>query len=124
MITRCEYINSLYIWVQKYSSIYFRMENGASYNTHQGNDDILAFVLLLVYKSTKLTSQPLLSENGMGIYTPKLISNIPVNMPLVASTGRVLGRCCQHRTSTGPVLATNGMYTGMACDSAYQIVGK
>ena len=33
-------------------------------------------------------------------------------MPLCASTGPVLGRCCQHRTSTGPVLATNGMFTG------------
>ena len=33
-------------------------------------------------------------------------------MPLCASTGPVLGRCCQHRPSTGPVLATNGMYTG------------
>ena len=32
-------------------------------------------------------------------------------MPLCASTGPVLGRCCQHRTSTGPVLVTNGMFT-------------
>ena len=31
-------------------------------------------------------------------------------MPLCASTGPVLGRRCQHRTSTGPVLATNGMF--------------
>ena len=34
-------------------------------------------------------------------------------MPLCASTGPVLGRYCQHRTSTGPVLATNGMFTGI-----------
>ena len=33
-------------------------------------------------------------------------------MPVHASTGPVLGRCCQHRTSTGPVLANNGMFTG------------
>ena len=33
-------------------------------------------------------------------------------MPLCASTGPVLGRCCQHRTSTGPVLVTSGMFTG------------
>ena len=32
-------------------------------------------------------------------------------MPLCASTGPVLGRCCQHRHSTGPVLATTGMFT-------------
>jgi len=36
----------------------------------------------------------------------------PVNMPLRANTGPVLGRCCQHLASTGPVLATNGMFTG------------
>ena len=40
----------------------------------------------------------------------------PINMPLCASTGHVLGRCCQHRTSTGPVLATNGMFTKMVAD--------
>ena len=33
-------------------------------------------------------------------------------MPLVASTGSVLVRCWQHRPSTGPVLATNGMFMG------------
>jgi len=33
-------------------------------------------------------------------------------MPLVASTGPVLARCWQHRPSTGPVLARNGMFTG------------
>ena len=38
---------------------------------------------------------------------------IPVNMPLVASTGPVLVRCWQHRPSTGPVLAHNGMFMGM-----------
>ena len=36
----------------------------------------------------------------------------PVNMPLVASTGPVLVRCWQRRTSTGPVLAHNGMFMG------------
>jgi len=36
----------------------------------------------------------------------------PINMPLRARTGPVLVRCCQHRTSTGPVLATSGMFTG------------
>ena len=38
----------------------------------------------------------------------------PVKMTLRASTGPVMGRCCQHRTSRGPVLATNGMFTGNA----------
>ena len=33
-------------------------------------------------------------------------------MPLVASTGPVLVRCWQHRPSTGPVLAHNGMFMG------------
>ena len=37
-----------------------------------------------------------------------------LNMPLVASTGPVLVRCCQHRSSTGPVLAHNGMFMGYA----------
>ena len=37
-------------------------------------------------------------------------ASTPINMPLCASTGPVLLRCCQHRTSTGPVLATNGMF--------------
>ena len=36
----------------------------------------------------------------------------PINMPLCASTGPVLCQCCQHRTSTGPVLAHNGMFIG------------
>ena len=36
----------------------------------------------------------------------------PINMPLCASTGPVPGRCWQHRPGTGPVLATNGMFTG------------
>ena len=31
-------------------------------------------------------------------------------MPLGASTGPVLGRCCQHWPSTGPVLVHNGMF--------------
>ena len=35
-------------------------------------------------------------------------------MLLVASTGPVLVRCCQHRPSTGPVLAHNGMFMGMS----------
>ena len=40
------------------------------------------------------------------------LSDHPINMPLCASTVPVLGRCWQHRTSTGPVLVTNGMFTG------------
>ena len=35
----------------------------------------------------------------------------PVNMPLRAGTGPVLGRCSQHRTNTGPVLAPTGIFT-------------
>ena len=34
-------------------------------------------------------------------------------MLLVASTGPVLVRCWQHRPSTGPVLAHNGMFMGI-----------
>ena len=41
------------------------------------------------------------------------ISMLPVNMPLAISTGPVLGRCWQHRPSTGPVLAYNGMCMGL-----------
>ena len=33
-------------------------------------------------------------------------------MPVQASIGPVLGRCYQHRPSTGPVLAHNGMCMG------------
>jgi len=33
----------------------------------------------------------------------------------------VLGRCCQHRTSTGPVLATNGMFTGLVITHALPV---
>ena len=36
----------------------------------------------------------------------------PVNMPIGASTGPVLVRRWQHRPSTGPVLARNGIFTG------------
>jgi len=39
--------------------------------------------------------------------------SMPVNMLLVESTGTVLVRCCQHRPSTGPILALNGMFMGM-----------
>jgi len=38
---------------------------------------------------------------------------IPISMQLCASTGPVLGRCWQHRPSMGPVLATDGMFTGI-----------
>ena len=38
---------------------------------------------------------------------------IPINMPLCASTGPVLDRCWQHRTSTCPVMAHYGMFMGM-----------
>ena len=34
----------------------------------------------------------------------------PVNMPLCASTGPVLGRCWQHQPSAGPVLTCTGMF--------------
>ena len=44
-----------------------------------------------------------------GIYDD---GRFPINMPLCASTGPVLSRCSQHHTSTGPVLANNGMFTG------------
>ena len=37
----------------------------------------------------------------------------PINMPLSASIGPALDRCCQHRPSTGPALADNGMSTGL-----------
>jgi len=36
-------------------------------------------------------------------------------MSLRAGTGPVLGRCCQHRTSTGLVPAHTGMFTGHRC---------
>jgi len=39
--------------------------------------------------------------------------NNPINRPLRTSTGPVLDRCWQHRPSTGPVLATNGMFSDM-----------
>ena len=45
-------------------------------------------------------------------YALHVVRNCPIKMPLYASTGPVLGRCCQPRTSTGPVLATNDMFTG------------
>ena len=35
----------------------------------------------------------------------------PVKMPVGASTGPLLGRCWQHRPTTGPVLAHTGMFT-------------
>ena len=37
--------------------------------------------------------------------TENMKYEIPANMPLCATTGLVLGRCWQHRPSTGPVLA-------------------
>ena len=46
-------------------------------------------------------------------HTNPSVWRIPINKPLCASTGHVLDRNCQHRTSTGPVLATNGMFTGI-----------
>ena len=37
-----------------------------------------------------------------------------ISSPCVhARTGPVLGRCCQHWPRTGPVLAHNGMFTGL-----------
>ena len=48
-----------------------------------------------------------------GISIRPLYMSFPVDMPVCASTGLVLGRCWQHRTSTGPVLAHNGMFMGL-----------
>jgi len=39
--------------------------------------------------------------------------SVPINMPLSASIGPVLGRCYQHRTSIRPVLAHTGIFTGV-----------
>ena len=41
-----------------------------------------------------------------------IMNGYPVSMPLFPNIGPVLVRCCQHRTSTGPVLAHSGMFTG------------
>ena len=41
------------------------------------------------------------------------VLDLPISMLLCASNGPVLGRCCQHRTSTYLVLAPNGLFTGM-----------
>ena len=40
---------------------------------------------------------------------------VPAKMPVCASTGPALGRCCQHRTSTGPAPAHKGKFTGVLC---------
>jgi len=47
------------------------------------------------------------------VVTTMLLSVFFSEYPLCASTGPVPVRCCQHRTSTGPVLAHNGMFTGL-----------
>ena len=44
--------------------------------------------------------------------------------PLVASTGHVLVRCWQHQTSTGPVLAPTGMFTGLVIESALVFISS
>jgi len=41
------------------------------------------------------------------LFTDVIVCETPVSMPLCASTGPALGRCCQHRPSTA-VLATKG----------------
>ena len=38
----------------------------------------------------------------------------PVSIPVGIGTGPVLVRCWQHRTSTSPVPARNGMFAGIA----------
>jgi len=42
------------------------------------------------------------------LFTHPFLCTSPITMPLCAITGPVLDRCCQHRTSTGPVMAHNG----------------
>lgn len=41
------------------------------------------------------------------------IRSFSLNMPHSASTRPVRARYCQHQPSTGPVLANNGLFTGV-----------
>ena len=44
-------------------------------------------------------------------------------MPLCASSGPVLVRCGQHRTSTGPALAPEGLFMGIvSAKSDYHVI--
>ena len=52
----------------------------------------------------------------------RLTARYPINMPLWASTGPVLGRWCQHRTSTDPVLATNSILQGYHMKSCANVL--
>jgi len=75
---------------------------------------------LILYDVDKLLKwRPLLEINpytSCSVLNQSVGDSIPVlNMPLCASTGLVLARCCQHQTSTGSVLATNCMFIGFPC---------
>ena len=104
-------LQSSYIW----TTYFFNIKT-----TEEKQTNILFIIL---HTTVILTLQVIFNEsdtNCLIYFLPVLnwelmlkSSNIPVNMPLYASTGPVLGRCCQHRTSTGPVQATNGMFTGI-----------
>jgi len=66
-----------------------------------------------VDKQLLITGQPDMKcdLNFRGLWCDHIVT--PINMPLRASIGPVLGRCCQHWTSTGLVLAPTGMFTGI-----------
>ena len=52
------------------------------------------------------------SQSSIDLWLMRFIlysKQIPVNMPVSASTGPVLVRCWQHWPSTGPVLADYGI---------------
>ena len=61
---------------------------------------------------------PQIKQTMLKRLVTKYWGNIPINMPLCASTGPVLVQCCQHRPSTGPVLAHNGVFMEDVVDRA------
>ena len=72
----------------------------------------LRYVLLFI-TAAHLDKQRQISRSAPGTDSARC----SINMPVCASTGSVLGRCCQHRSSTGSVLAHNRIsdLTSMVC---------
>ena len=53
-----------------------------------------------------------------------VLCGVPVNMPVCAITGPVLVWCSQHWPSIDPVLAHNGMFTGVFLYYAESIIRR
>ena len=85
---------------------------GGAYTPTSSAESVYTFILNFDTIDWRWGLYSIVYVTGIKI-TKSYIRYIPINIPLSASTGPVLGRCYLHQASTGPVPADKGMFTGI-----------